>query len=104
MTDYLSVPNDTYQEDIAVVAPGTVLVSRPCQVWQIQIVADIGQTGIVEFSDDATGYNNAHRKAKAYLSSGGYMQTINFPHGLNCTRGLSTIANTTSMDVFVSYD
>jgi hypothetical protein len=102
--DYLIVPNDKYTEDVAIVAPGSVLVGQACQVWQVLVIADIAQSGVIEFSDDAAAYTGTDRKFKVYLAAGQYTQSITFPHGLNCKKGLCAISNISSIDVFVSYD
>lgn len=102
--DYLPQPLDTYKEDVSTLAAGSVIIGRPCQIWQITVIGDIAQTGIIQFSDDSAAFATADKKFKVYLSSGGYMQNITFPHGLNCTKGLCATANVGSIDVFVTYD
>lgn len=102
--DYLPQPNDIYKEDISTLAAGTSIVGQPCQVWQITVIGDIAQVGIIQFSDDATTYTAADRKLKIYTSTGQFVQNITFPHGLNCKKGLCATSNVAGVDVFVSYD
>jgi hypothetical protein len=93
----------TYSEDISQGAAGTILVAGPCQVFQITVIADIGDNVVVNFANSATGYAVASRNFKVALT-GLNTHTVEFPHGLNCTSGLSAVANTGSVDIFVSYE
>jgi hypothetical protein len=106
--DYLPQPNDTYLEDLVVAPGGNVIISRPCQVWQICVKLDVaiavGAVAIVSISDDSTGYTAAHRKDKIICELGQQNSVVNYPHGLNLTRGLCATTNTASVDIFVSYD
>jgi hypothetical protein len=102
--DFLPQPNDTYVEDVSALAAGTKIIGQPCQVWEVIVTSDTGAAGIIQFSDDSATYSATHRKFKVYMSSGQYNQTISFPHGLNCTRGLCATSNIGGVDVFASYD
>lgn len=101
--DYLSQPNDTYSEDVSTLAAGTILISRPCQVWWISCSVEAASAAILSFSDDSTGYVAADRKIKIAFT-GPDTEYISFPHGLNCKKGLSVTSNLAGVDVFVSFD
>lgn len=103
MVNYLSTPNSKYQEDISQGLAGTILIAQPCQVWQITVIVDTADAATVNFANNSAGYTAATRNFKTTVS-GPNTINIEFPHGLVCASGLSAIANTGSVDIFISYD
>lgn len=88
-----------YQEDVAVVAPGTVLVARPCMLWTIICVLETTGTVVLNISDDSGGYTAAHRVGKIVFS-GPNTEWDGFGKGFNFTRGISVQCNIPSVDVW----
>lgn len=99
----MTAQNSKFSEDVSTTAGGTVLVAGPCVVWQIAASIESQANVVLNISDDLAGYTNAHRIDKVVFA-GPDTEYINFPQGLNLTRGLCVTSNTASADVFVSYD
>lgn len=94
---------NAYEEDIAVVAPGTVIVDHPCVVWDMTVCIEEAVVAVVNFSNNSDGYDSADRVGKVVLNGPTTIHCV-FPKGRYCTEGLSAIANNGSADVRVSYD
>jgi hypothetical protein len=103
MTD-ISIPNgnNKYQEDVAVVVPGSTLVAGPCVVWTITVAKEADATAIVSFSN-SEGYDNAYRVFKVVIDAPNTLH-YSFPKGLYLSTGLSVISNVGSVDVSCTYD
>lgn len=92
-----------YQEDVAVSGTGTVLLGHPSTVWSVNAVLETTGTVVLSFSDDATGYNPAHRIGKIVFS-GPDTEAANISKGWSVTRGLSCISSIGSVDVYGVYE
>jgi hypothetical protein len=92
-----------YEEDIAVVAPGTVINAGPCVIANMTVCIEDSAVVVVNFSDSATAYDNAERKLKVVLN-GPTTVHLNFEGGKNFDNGLCAIANNGSADVAITYE
>lgn len=92
-----------YSEDVATTAPGTVLLGHPAIVWSLSAMLEGTGTAVVSFSDDATGYNPAHRIDKTCFA-GPDRENMGYGKGLTCTRGLSCISNLAGVDISGIYE
>ena len=88
-----------YTEDILTIAPGSVLIAHPAMIWTIVFSVELSGTYVVNFSDDATGYNHAHKIGKEVIV-GPNSDWNGFGKGLPVTRGLSAICNLVGLDVW----
>ena len=88
-----------YKEDVSTVMPGTILLGNPSVLWTIVAALETSGVAVISFSDDATGYNVAHRVGKIVIN-GPTTDWNGFGKGLNLTRGLSCISSLASVDIW----
>jgi len=95
--------NYVFKEDIAVVAPGTVILALPVVIRDMTIMIEDASVVVVNLSDTAAAYDSTYKIKKVVLN-GPQTVHLEFPKGLKCSTGLCAIANNGSADIAVTYD
>jgi hypothetical protein len=88
-----------YTEDVKITGTGSVLIANPAVVWTLVAALETSGVATISFSDDANGYNSAHRIGKIVIN-GPTTDWNGFGKGWNLTRGLSCISNLASVDIW----
>jgi hypothetical protein len=92
-----------YVEDIAVVAPGSTVVSQPCRVYSMTFSIEGAGDAVISVSN-SQGYDNAYRVEKVVLTSTNKTFEIIYPTGKFFSSGVSAISNLGSVDVGVTFE